>query len=106
MEDKRYTVMYLEEALKADCECVSAFNKLLTNYLMGRDDLNKLIEEMKFTNETVWLKDYYLSRVNLEVRAVAEQEGVVRIKVGDGTNSSHLYVASENDDSGLTPRRF
>ncbi len=61
---------------------------------------------MKFTDETLWLKDYYISRVNMEVRPTAEQEGFVRIKVGDGTNSSHLYVASENDDSGLTPRRF
>ena len=24
----------------------------------------------------------------------------------DGQNSSHLYVASENDESGLTPPRF
>jgi hypothetical protein len=60
---------------------------------------------MSFTHETMWLKDYYMSRINLEVRAMVEQEGVVRIRVGD-QNSSHLYVASENDDSGLTPRRF
>lgn len=53
----------------------------------------------------MWLKDYYLSRINLEVRPATDQEGVVRIRVGDN-NSSHLYVASEQDDSGLTPPRF
>ncbi len=41
----------------------------------------------------------------MEVRSATEQEGVVRIRVGDN-NSSHLYVASEQDDSGLTPPRF
>lgn len=33
-------------------------------------------------------------------------EGIVRIKIGDVSNSSHLYVPSENDDSGMTPPRF
>jgi hypothetical protein len=48
MEDKPLTVVYLQQALKADCQCVSAFNKLLSNYLIGKDDCIKLIEQMTF----------------------------------------------------------
>ena len=44
MEDKNYTVMYLKLALQKDCQCVSAFTKLLSNYLMGRDECIKLID--------------------------------------------------------------
>ena len=59
---------------------------------------------MTFKPESIWLKDYYVSRVALEVKE-GINEGIVRIKVND-TNSSHLYIASDQDDSGLTPPRF
>ena len=59
---------------------------------------------MTFRPESIWLKDYYISRVALEVKE-GINEGIVRIKVND-TNSSHLYIASDQDDSGLTPPRF
>ncbi len=72
MEDKQLTVVYLQQALKADCQCVSAFNKLITNYLMGKEEHIKMIEAMTFTQESVWLKDYYLSKINIEVRPVSD----------------------------------
>ncbi len=72
MEDKQLTVVYLQQALKADCQCVSAFNKLITNYLMGKEEHIKMIEAMTFPQESVWLKDYYLSKINIEVRSVSD----------------------------------
>ena len=72
MEDKVYTVMFLKKALQTDCQCISAFNKLLGNYLIGKEDCIMLLNEMHFTKESMWLKDYYLSRIQLEIRPVRE----------------------------------
>jgi hypothetical protein len=58
---------------------------------------------MKFTGENIWLKDYYTSRIQMKIKE--NQEGLVRLRVGDH-NSSHLAIASEQDDSGLTPAKF
>ena len=81
-------------ALKVDCQQVTAFNRLLSNYLMSKDDCMRLLMAMSFSPETLWLRDYYTSRINLEIRSKENQEGVVRIKVGDN-NISHLGLASE-----------
>jgi len=35
---------------------------------MGKDDCIKLIDSMTFNSESMWLKDFYLSKINLEVR--------------------------------------
>lgn len=62
---------------------------------------------MSFGQENAWLKDFYLSKIQLKVRSVEEQEGIVRIRVGDGSSPSHLYVPMDtSDESGLMPRRF
>jgi hypothetical protein len=44
MEDKSRTIFYLNEALKADCQSVAAFNKLLDNHLMPKEDLQVLLD--------------------------------------------------------------
>jgi hypothetical protein len=95
MEDKVYTVMFLKKALQADCQCISAFNKLLGNYLIGKEDCIMLLNEMHFTKESMWLKDYYLSRIQLEIRPMREQEGVLSIKAIDEQSSHLLYMPSD-----------
>ena len=49
IEDKKITVAHLESALRADCQCVNAFHKLLNNYLICKEDSIKLVESMSFT---------------------------------------------------------
>jgi hypothetical protein len=104
IEDKQKVVFSLKQALKFDCMCFSAFDKLINNFLINQEEKEALVGTMTFRPESIWLKDYYISRVALEVKE-GINEGIVRIKVND-TNSSHLYIASDQDDSGLTPPRF
>ena len=61
---------------------------------------------MAFTTENLWLKDYYLSKVKGEIRQTSECEGHVRLRVIFDNNSSHLCIATEQDESGMTPPRF
>ena len=56
-------------ALKVDCQQVNAFNNLLSNYLMSKEDCVRLLMGMNFGAETLWLRDYYTSRINLEIRS-------------------------------------
>lgn len=69
MEDKQQSVAYLQMALKVDCQQVNAFNKLLSNFLMSKDDCIRLLMGMSFGAETLWLRDYYTSRIELEIRS-------------------------------------
>jgi hypothetical protein len=73
--------------------CFSAFDKLINNFLINQEEKEALVGTMTFRPESIWLKDYYISRVALEVKE-GINEGIVRIKVND-TNSSHLYIASD-----------
>ena len=62
---------------------------------------------MSFTPENIWLKDFYLSKIRVEVRQSVEHEGFMKRKtLADSNHSSHLYMRSDNDESGTTPRRF
>ena len=61
---------------------------------------------MSFSTENMWLKDYYLSKIRLAVRQPTDNEGGVRLRLILDNNSSHLYVASFQDESGMTPPRF
>lgn len=62
-ENKIYAVQFYREALRANCENCEAFQRLISNYLLTGDEKRQLIEELKFTNENFWLRDYYMSRV-------------------------------------------
>lgn len=64
------------------------------------------MSSIPFTNETLWLKDYYLSKIRGELRQPSECEGQVKLRVVLDSNSSHLLIASEQDESGMTPPRF
>ena len=105
-ENKEIAVQYYREALKANCECYEAFNRLISNFLITQDAKEELIKEMNFTPQNLWLKDFYLSRVRTEVRTVAENEGIIRKRAFADNNSSHLCYQTEHDESGTTPPRF
>ena len=64
------------------------------------------MSSIPFTNESLWLKDYYLSKIRGELRQPSECEGQVKLRVVLDSNSSHLLIASEQDESGMTPPRF
>ena len=55
--------MHYQEALRYNSENYEAFNRLISNYLLTKDEKKKLINELKFTPENLWLKDYYISRI-------------------------------------------
>lgn len=63
---------------------------------------------MSFTPENIWLKDFYLSKIRVEIRQSIEHEGFMKRKTQTDINqSSHLYMRSDdNDESGTTPPRF
>ena len=63
-ENKIYAVQFYKEALRFNAENFEAFNRLIANFLLTRDEKKQLIEELKFTPENLWLKDYYISRVD------------------------------------------
>lgn len=54
----------------------------------------------------MWLKDFYISKIRGEMRPSSETEGHVKLRMIFDNNSSHLYIATENDESGMTPPRF
>jgi len=54
-----------------------------------------LVKEMQFSQETLWLKDYYLSRIKSEIRQPSEAEGTVKLRVILDSNTSHLYLAAD-----------
>jgi hypothetical protein len=47
-----------------------------------------------------------MSKIRSELRPATEAEGHVKLRVALDSNSSHLIIASEHDESGMTPPRF
>lgn len=107
LENKLYATQFYREALKNNAECHEAFTRLTAGFLLTQKEKETLITEIGFTSENIWLKDYYLSKIRGELRPATESEGHVKLRVVlDSNNSSHLIIASEQDESGMTPPRF
>lgn len=104
MENKEGAIVFYKEALKANCENYEAFDRLVSNFLITQTQKEDLLKEMTFSSENLWLKDYYISRVQQSVRLANEQEGLVRRRTYNDASSSHLCLRS--DESGTTPPRF
>lgn len=94
--------MHYQEALRFNCENYEAFNRLISNYLLTKEEKKKLINELKFTPENLWLKDYYISRIDQILRPASDIEGYMVIKNAN-TTSIHNNMG---DESGLSPSRF
>ena len=86
--------------MRCNAENYEAFNRLISNYLLTRDEKKKLISELKFIPENYWLKDYYISRIEQAPRQ--ELEGYIITK-NNNTTSIHNNMG---DESGLSPSRF
>jgi len=74
-ENKFNAVNSYKNALRFNPECYEAFECLTKNNLLVDSEKRKLIDELKFTPKTLWLKDFYLSKVDKQV-------------VGSGENTS------------------
>lgn len=94
-------VKSLSKALQEDSQCCTAFNRLLDCHLISIPEMRALVDKMVFATEDAWLRDYYLQRVGSE----EAQEALVKLKISD-VNSSHLYQASDHDESGLATVQF
>jgi len=70
-----------KEALKANCENYQAFERLVGNYLLTQSEREEFIAEMSFTDDNIWLKDYYISRIQGFIRE--DLEGVVIVNIDD-----------------------
>lgn len=54
---------YYKQALIEDSACQEAFNKLIRNNLLLDQEKSDLLESLKFSRETLWLKDFYQSKI-------------------------------------------
>ena len=79
---------------------------MITHFLITQSQKEELIKELNFGAENLWLKDFYLSKIRSEVRQSSEHEGMVKRRTYNDTNSSHLCLRSDHDESGTTPPRF
>ncbi len=96
-----YAVQYYKEALKNNAENFEAFDRLVSNYLLTQEEKNQLIDELRFTQENLWLKDYYISRIQKRLRT--DSEGIIVMQMNAHNSTSvHPHI----DESGISPSRF
>ena len=62
-ENKIFAVQNYKDALKYNCENFEAFDRLISNFLLTREERLTLIQGVKFDENSLWLKDYYISRI-------------------------------------------
>jgi len=72
-ENKFNAINNYKEALRINPNCYSAFEKLIKNNLLVDQDKIELIESINFTNESIWLKDFYLSKINKDLAATLDR---------------------------------
>jgi tetratricopeptide (TPR) repeat protein len=106
-ENKIFAVKNYKESLKHNCENYEAFDRLISNFLLTNEDRLHLMDEVKFTEENLWLKDYYMSRIQQCLRV--DLEGVM-VKSEPNLASPDIPIRAdmENEDpeghSHLTPK--
>jgi len=64
LENKLQACSFYQEALKYNPENFEAFNRLISNFLLTKEEKRALIDELRFTADNLWLKDYYISRID------------------------------------------
>ena len=75
-ENKFNAVNFYKQALIINPECYEAFERLIKNNLLVEDEKCQLINQLKFISQTLWLKDFYLAKVNKSISS-NETEGIV-----------------------------
>jgi hypothetical protein len=78
-------VQFYKEALRHNPASFEAFNRLVANHLLTNEEKKALFEEggalsKALEKEDLWLKDYYISRVEQEIRSHENAEGFMSVK--------------------------
>jgi hypothetical protein len=89
--------------LRYNAENFEAFNRLVANYLLTREEKKQLVDEMKFSSDNLWLKDFYLSKIDSNIRDINECEGVMTIR--SALNNTTMQ-GNIGDESGASPSRL
>jgi hypothetical protein len=128
-ENKNYAVLFYKEALRHNGASYEAFNRLISNHLLTREEKKVLVASgedgtvgvitkgLEGRPEDLWLKDYYTSRIEQQVKTAQEAEGFVMVRASQPLNSTSLMVnnvsrghdgMSSGGGSGLmsSPSRF
>lgn len=126
-ENKLYAVHFYKEALRYNGASYEAFNRLVANHLLTREEKRALFEEGGplqrsldgSRQEDLWLKDYYMSRIEQAIRPSSEAEGYMLVRNNQQPlNSTSMILANngsrsgapfhEGDSSGImsSPSRF
>jgi hypothetical protein len=100
-ENKAFAVENYKQALRCNAENYEAFDRLISNFLITNKEKEQLIADLKFNEQNLWLKDYYVSRINQCLVKDRECEGLIVMKPG---NQSSL--CGNMDESGISPSRF
>lgn len=72
-------------ALQINPECYQAFEKLIKNNLLVANEKSELIGSIQFTKQSLWLKDYYLSKIRQEIN-IENSSGFVKFQVSEEEN--------------------
>jgi len=108
-ENKFYAVNSYKNALRNNPECFEAFDSLTRNNLLIDSEKRQLIEELKFTNKQLWVKDFYLSKIDKQVVGQDEHsykpQGIVQLKVSEEDNMQ-LQIQFKSENYGVSPIRI
>ena len=85
-------------ALQINPECYQAFEKLIKNNLLVANEKSELIGSIQFTKQSLWLKDYYLSKIRQEIN-IENSSGFVKFQVSEEENMRIQY------NEGVSPIR-
>jgi hypothetical protein len=62
-ENKDFAAKYFTQSLSYNCENIEAFDRVICNFLLSHDEKKHLLDKIGFTDNNLWLKDYYRSRI-------------------------------------------
>lgn len=80
-ENNECSCLNYKLALQHNPENYEAFERLITNHLLTQEEKRSFLSTLSFTEDNLWLKDYYLSRVL--VRIIDEPQGTVLVNIQD-----------------------
>lgn len=104
-ENKERAVESYKQALKFNCECFEAFDCLIKNNLLMEEEKHELISSLLFGPKQLWLKDYYLSKINKELMIGSKAEGKVKLNVSELDNIQ-IQIQFSSENYGVSPIRI
>jgi len=64
MQNRARAVQWYKAALQIDCHCVDAFDKLVDQHLLTVPEQRALLDDLKFSSDSEWLKLFYSTRLD------------------------------------------